>query len=59
MAHGISSSIAGKRVLIGSAHFVFEDEKCIVPEQYQDRFMKLPEEYSQLYLAIDGVLAKE
>lgn len=57
VAHGISSSIAGKRVLIGSAHFVFEDEKCIVPEQYQDRFMKLPEEYSQLYLAIDGVLA--
>lgn len=56
VAHGISSSIAGKRVLIGSAHFVFEDEKCIVPEQYQDRFMKLPEEYSQLYLAIDGVL---
>lgn len=57
VAHGISSSIAGKRVLIGSAHFVFEDEKCIVPEKYQERFKKLPEEYSQLYLAVDGVLA--
>ena len=57
VAHGISSSIEEKRVLIGSAHFVFEDEKCIVLENYQERFENLPAEYSHLYLAIDGVLA--
>lgn len=57
VAHGISSSIAEKRVLIGSAHFVFEDEKCVVPEKYQERFQNLPAEYSHLYLAVDGVLA--
>ena len=57
VAHGISSSIEEKRVLIGSAHFVFEDEKCIVLENYQERFENLPSEYSHLYLAIDGVLA--
>lgn len=56
VAHGISSSIEEKRVLIGSAHFVFEDEKCIVLENYQERFENLPAEYSHLYLAIDGVL---
>ena len=57
VAHGISSSIEEKRVLIGSAHFVFEDEKCIVLENYQEWFENLPAEYSHLYLAIDGVLA--
>ena len=57
VAHGISSSIEEKRVVIGSAHFVFEDEKCIVLENYQERFENLPAEYSHLYLAIDGVLA--
>ncbi len=57
VAHGISSSIEEKRVLIGSYHFVFEDEKCIVLENYQERFENLPAEYSHLYLAIDGVLA--
>ena len=57
VAHGISSSIEEKRVLIGSAHFVFKDEKCSVLENYQERFENLPAEYSHLYLAIDGVLA--
>ena len=57
VAHGISSSIEGKRVLIGSAHFIFDDEKCTVPKEYQKQFESLPEEYSHLYLAIDGVLA--
>ena len=57
MAHGISSEIEEKRVLIGSADFVFEDEKCIVPGEYQEQFESLPTEYSHLYLAIDGILA--
>lgn len=57
VAHGISSSIEGKRVFIGSAHFIFDDEKCTVPKEYQKQFERLPEEYSHLYLAIDGVLA--
>ena len=42
--------------MIGSAHFIFEDEKCVVPEGYQSRFDSLPEEYSHLYLAVDGKL---
>ena len=57
VAHGISSSIEEKRVFIGSAHFIFDDEKCTVPKEYQKQFESLPEEYSHLYLAIDGVLA--
>lgn len=57
VAHGISSSIEGKRVFIGSAHFIFDDEKCTVLKEYQKQFESLPEEYSHLYLAIDGVLA--
>lgn len=57
VAHGISSSIEGKRVFIGSAHFIFDDEKCTVPKEYQKQFESLREEYSHLYLAIDGVLA--
>lgn len=57
VAHGISSSIEGKRVFIGSAHFIFDDEKCTVPKEYQKQFESLQEEYSHLYLAIDGVLA--
>lgn len=57
VAHGISSSIEGKRVFIGSAHFIFDDEKCTVPKEYQKQFESLLEEYSHLYLAIDGVLA--
>ena len=56
---GIWALPAGKseRVLIGSAHFIFEDEKCVVPEDERSRFDALPAEYSQLYLAIDGRLA--
>lgn len=57
VAHGISSSIKEQRVLIGSSHFIFEDEKCIIPEGYQEKFNLLPAEYSHLYLAIDGLLA--
>jgi len=57
VAHGISSGIGEKRVLIGSAHFIFEDEKCITPEKYQEQFDGLPTEYSHLYMAIDGVLS--
>ena len=57
VAHGISSSIEGKRVFIGSAHFIFDDEKCTVPKEYQKQFESLPEEYSHLYLAIENKLA--
>ena len=57
VAHGIVSTVDGKRVLIGSAHFVFEDEKCRIRPEYQQRFEELPEEYSHLYLAVDGELA--
>lgn len=57
VAHGISSGIGEKRVLIGSAHFIFEDEKCIIPEKYQEQFDGLPTEYSHLYMAIDGMLS--
>lgn len=57
VAHGIVSMVDGKRVLIGSAHFVFEDEKCKIPEGEQERFAMLPEEYSHLFLAIGGQLA--
>ena len=57
VAHGISSTVDGKRVVIGSYHFVFEDEKCVIPEESQAKFDALPEEYSHLYLAINGCLA--
>ena len=56
VAHGISSYIDGKKAVIGSSHFVFEDEKCKIREIYQEKFDTLPEEYSHLYLAIDGEL---
>lgn len=56
VAHGISSYIEGKKAVIGSSHFVFEDEKCRVRPEYQERFAALPEEYSHLYLAIDREL---
>lgn len=61
VAHGISSSIADKKAVIGSYHFVFEDEKCSFDEEYKERFKNLPEEYSHLYLAIsDGAaIARE
>lgn len=57
VAHGIASSINGKRVIIGSSHFVFEDEGCRIPEGKQTLFDELPQEYSHLYLAIDDVLS--
>ena len=56
VAHGISSYIEGKKTVIGSNHFVFEDEKCRIRPEYQERFDTLPEEYSHLFLAIDGEL---
>ena len=56
VAHGISSYIENKKVVIGSSHFVFEDEKCIIRPEMQERFDALPSEYSHLYLAIDGEL---
>ena len=57
VAHGISTMINNKKVIIGSYHFVFEDEKSIIPEDKKDLFNSLPEEYSHLYMAIDGALA--
>ena len=57
VAHGISSMVEGRKVLIGSAHFVFEDEGCRVPEGEEDKFAALPAEYSHLYLCIAGELA--
>ena len=57
VAHGISSMVEGRSVLIGSAHFVFEDEGCRVPEGEQEKFDSLPEAYSHLYLCIAGELA--
>ena len=57
VAHGIASTVDEERVLIGSAHFVFEDEGCIIPEGEQERFDALPPEYSHLYLAAGGQLA--
>lgn len=57
VAHGISSMIDGQKAVIGSYHFVFEDEKCQIPEDKLEVFEALPEEYSHLYLAIEGKLA--
>ena len=57
VAHGIASSVDGEQVRIGSAHFIFEDEKCVVPAEERAKFDALPPEFSQLYLAIDGVLS--
>ena len=56
VAHGIASYVGEKRVVIGSAHFVFEDEKCRIRPEYQQRFDELPLQYSHLYLAVDNVL---
>ena len=57
VAHGISSMVEGKKVIIGSAHFVFEDEGCRIPEGEQAKFDTLPAAYSHLYLCMDGELA--
>lgn len=56
VAHGISTSIGGKRTIIGSYHFVFEDEDCKIPAGKEELFKKLPSEYSHLYLAIENTL---
>ena len=56
VAHGIASSIDGKKVCIGSYHFIFEDEGVTVPKDEQEKFDALPDEYSHLYMAIDGSL---
>lgn len=57
VAHGIVSTVEGRRVCIGSAHFIFEDEGCCLPEGERDKFDVLPVEYSHLYLSIGGRLA--
>ena len=57
VAHGIASTVNGERVLIGSAHFVFEDEHCRIPEGEKERFETLSPEYSHLYLAVGEQLA--
>lgn len=57
VAHGISTTIEEKRAIIGSYHFVFEDEGCHIPEGMEEKFRSIPEEYPRLYLAIEGKLA--
>ena len=56
VAHGIASTVDGVKVVIGSYHFIFEDEKCEIPPDEQDKFDSLPKEYSHLYMAADGEL---
>lgn len=56
VAHGIVTTIDGRRAVIGSYHFVFEDEKCVIPEGMEDRFHQLPKNCSRLYLAIENIL---
>lgn len=56
VAHGISSLVGNEKVVIGSYHFVFEDENCTVPQDEQDKFNTIPNEYSQLYMAINRTL---
>ena len=57
VAHGISSSVEDKKVIIGSYHFVFEDEKTAIPEDKREILENLPQEYSHLYMAIEGKLS--
>ena len=59
VAHGIATSINGKRTVIGSYHFVFEDEKCVVPAGKEQLFESLPLYYSHLYLAVEGMLSAD
>ena len=56
VAHGIASRVGGERVVIGSYHFIFEDEHCIVPADEQEKFDQMPAEYSHLYMAASGQL---
>ena len=57
VAHGIVSSVDGTRVCIGSYHFIFEDEGCVVPAGEEEKLAALPDEYSHLYLSVGGVLS--
>ena len=57
VAHGISSTVNGKRAVIGSHHFIFDDEKCEVKNEFRRQFEDLPSEYSHIYMAIEGELA--
>lgn len=57
VAHGIASAVNGERVLIGSAHFIFEDEKVVIADEDREQFESLPEEYSHLYLSVGGKLS--
>ena len=57
VAHGISTTVNGRKAIIGSYHFVFEDEKCAIPAGKEEIFKNLPEEYSHLYLGLEGELA--
>ena len=57
VAHGISTTVDGRKAIIGSHHFVFEDENCTIPAGKEELFKNLPEEYSHLYLGIEGELA--
>lgn len=57
VAHGISTTIDDRKAVIGSYHFIFEDEQCTIPAGMEETFRNLPEEYSHLYLAIENQLA--
>lgn len=56
VAHGIASRVDGKRIVIGSGHFIFDDEKCVIPEGEEALYESRPEEYSHIYMALDGKL---
>lgn len=57
IAHGISTKVDNKKVIIGSKHFVFEDEKCTIPDGEDDKYNNLSDEYSHLFMAISGKLS--
>lgn len=57
VAHGISSKVDGEKVIIGSSHFVFEDENCSIPNEETEKYHSLPDKYSHLYLAISGIVS--
>ena len=56
VAHGIASMVDGKRIVIGSGHFIFDDEHCVIPEGEEALYENRPEEYSHIYMALDGKL---
>ncbi|MDD7195617.1 MAG: heavy metal translocating P-type ATPase [Acidaminococcus fermentans] len=56
VAHGIASMVDGKRIVIGSGHFIFDDEHCVIPEGEEALYENRPEEYSHIYMALDGEL---